>query len=733
MSACPACRADVPVDARFCPSCGTRLEAAGTEATERKVVTTLFADLVGFTALGERHDPEDIDVALRGFYTLARTIVERFGGTVEKFIGDAVVGLFGVPTAHEDDAERAVRAALELVAHLHELPPVGEEQLQVRCAVNTGPALVRLDVPPETGEGILVGDAVNTCARLLAQTPSMGVIAGETTQHLSARAIAYEELPAVTAKGKSAPVRRWLAEGTIARRGDEASQIELAPLVGREVELAVLDALLAKAIDSSRMHHVLITGEAGIGKSRVVRELFRRVDTRASFFCTWRQARCPAYGPDLAFWALREIITSHTGITAADDPETIEQKLASAVDPAPDREWLLSRLRPLVGLLSPLGERRDNFLAWITFFERVAQHLPLVLVIEDLQWASEGTLAFLDELADASLRAPLLLITTARPEYRSEMAAGDPDTFLHMPLRALTTEEASRLAAKLAKAAGHPGLASAVEEGCGGNPLFAEELARYMCEKSGGPGAEQQAQPDPPDTLTALIAARVDALTSRERAVLLNAAVIGRVFWPEALMAEGCGSPMSSPRHSAHWCHVTFWSPNRPLFRGSTSSTRSDTPSHSRSPTDDSPVTTGLASTPRSRSGSRRWKPPAWPTCLPTTTRRPMTWQRPWVTSSSGKRYARRPLERLRPPETRRSQWMSRLPNVTTARPSYCSKTRVQPHSRLLASGPRALGKRPRARGTRRRGDGLGRTPGTGGARSLRGGCDPVGPAGLGA
>ena len=219
-------RGRTPAGARFCPCCGVPLAEARPEATERKVVTTLFADLVEYTAFGERHDPEDVDAALRAYFDLARTIIERFGGVVEKFIGDAVVGLFGVPAAHEDDAERAVRAALEIVTRMRELPVIGGERLQVRCGVNTGTALVRLDVLPRSGEGLLVGDAVNTCARLLSDAPAMGVVAGTMTQRLSSRDIAYEQLPAVRVKGKERPVQRWLARGPVGRRGIDTRESE---------------------------------------------------------------------------------------------------------------------------------------------------------------------------------------------------------------------------------------------------------------------------------------------------------------------------------------------------------------------------------------------------------------------------------------------------------------------------------------------------------------------------
>ena len=235
MSACPACRGLLPDGARFCPSCGTRLDASLQEATERKVVTTLFADLVGFTALGERYDPEDVDVALRAYYGLARQVIERFGGIVEKFIGDAVVGLFGIPLVHEDDAERAVRAALEIVARMGELQAISGERLQVRCAVNTGPALVRLHARPEVGEGVLVGDATNTAARLLAATPPMTVAAGAATYDLTHRAIDYAPLATLTAKGKAKRIARWKAVRAVARRGIDPSRRDVTPMIGREV------------------------------------------------------------------------------------------------------------------------------------------------------------------------------------------------------------------------------------------------------------------------------------------------------------------------------------------------------------------------------------------------------------------------------------------------------------------------------------------------------------------
>ena len=546
MSACAACLAETPPGARFCPACGAPLAATATQppTTERKIVTTLFADLVGFTELGERADPEDVDAALRDYYEMARTVIERFGGGVEKFIGDAVVGLFGVPLAHEDDAERAVRAALEIIAHMHELPPVGEGPLLARAAVNTGSALVRLRVRPLSGEGMLVGDAVNTAARLLAAAPTMGVVAGAVTHRLTDRAIAYEVLPPLALRGKAKPVERWLASGAIARRGIDADRRDETPMIGREVELGIVSGLLDRAIASGTPQYALISGEAGIGKSRLLRQLFRLVDERPGFFCNWRQGRCPAYGDGLAFWPLREIVSAHAGIDQSDRPEVIEEKLHNAIGGDADDEWFVSRLRPLVGLPGEQTEREENFAAWTRFVEELARTRPTVLVIEDLHWATEPTLEFVAHLVRHGGDMPLLLVGTARPEFLDAHpeAAGFAEAATHLELRALGRRESRRLVAAIARGACEPDLAKLAVTQCGGNPLYAEELVRYMIERRPGVGtpAEVQAPGGPrqmPDSLQALIAARLDALTPENKALLAGAAVVGQVFWPGALAA----------------------------------------------------------------------------------------------------------------------------------------------------------------------------------------------------
>ena len=540
-ASCPTCRAEAPDGARFCPACGARLEAERPEATERKVVSTLFADLVGFTALGERHDPEDVDAALRAYFDLARGIIERFGGVVEKFIGDAVVGLFGVPAAHEDDAERAVRAALELVARMRELSPVADDRLRVRAAVNTGQALVRLDVLPRSGEGMLVGDAVNTAARLLAEAPEMAVVAGATTHRLTERVIAYERLPSFTAKGKARPIERWVARGAIARRGIAADRRDEAPTIGREVELGMLRGLLDKAIASASPQFALITGEAGIGKSRLIRELFRLVDARPNVLCNWRQGGCPPYGSGLAYWSLREIVSAHAGIAPGDNPDVMEQKLHEAVAGSGLGEWLVTRLRLLMGLPTSSSDRDENLAAWTQFFESIAQVRPAVVVIEDLHWASQSTLEFLRYFVTHASDAPLLLVGTARPEFLER----HPDVFrrvpavTHIDLKALSPGESSRLAEALLRHDDDADLAGQVAERCGGNPLFAEELARFLTDRQTPDGHphDLEMRLEAPTSILTLIAARLDALPTEQKDLLADASVIGPVFWPTAVAA----------------------------------------------------------------------------------------------------------------------------------------------------------------------------------------------------
>jgi class 3 adenylate cyclase/tetratricopeptide (TPR) repeat protein len=558
MTACPSCAHACPDDARFCPACGAALAAPPAHAVERKVVSIMFCDLVDFTGLCEAVDAEDVERLLRDFYALARSAVEIYGGIVEKFVGDAAVGIFGVPTAHEDDAERAVLSALRLREHLSELPQIAGRSAQVRIGINTGAALVRLDVHPSSGAGVLVGDAVNTAARLQQLAPPMGIVVGPTTQALSARAIDYVRLDPAALKGKRGAVKCWLVQGRISRLGVDLRQQFAAPMVGREVELGILTGLLKKVRSSGEPHLALVVGEPGIGKSRLVFELLRYIDNHTEIV-RWRQGRCPAYGDGLSFWAVGEIVREQLGVLERDEPATVEAKLAHGLAGAEDRDWLASRLRPLLGLQSSSADSEENFAAWQRFFELIATDAPAVVVFEDLHWASEGTLAFLDHLSANLGGVPLLVIGTTRPGLLrrrpdlaarlAEKAAAQRGTRLELgPLSDMESEKLVMYAA--------PDLGAlhetrrAVIGRCAGNPLFAEQLVCLLEETRKGTdeeSAETRSTTDVtlkdkatvalPESLQSLIGARLDGLPPARKTQLTDAAVVGEVFWSGAVAA----------------------------------------------------------------------------------------------------------------------------------------------------------------------------------------------------
>ena len=536
MIVCPGCGFEAPDDSAFCSKCGIKLAAPLSVPEELKVVTSLFCDLVAFTAMSEAADPEDVDAVLRRYSEVARRVVESHGGTVEKFIGDAVVGLFGVPASHEDDPERAVRAGLRLVEALEGLERPDGTPLQVRVGVNTGEALVRLDVTPGSGEGFLTGDAVNVAARLESAAPPMGVVAGQLTHELTQRVIVYEELPFVVAKGKAEPVAAWLATAPVARRGLDSDAGELTPLVGREAELSYLSAIFDKAVAQSTPQFALLVGEPGIGKSRLVRELSVLVDARPQM-TTWRQGYCPPFGEDVTYWALSEIIKGHAGIRDTDEPAGVEAKLDAVLPLSSEREWFRQRLRVLVGLNAPDASRDENFTAWMRFFEGVAARRPTVLVFEDLHWADDALLAFLEHMATHLASVPLMMVGTARPELferQPTFAAGSRVS--RLGVEPLTSEETARLVSPLLGDLGDSAVTVAqVVERCDGNPFYAEQSARLLTDAS--------RETPLPGSVQAVIAARLDVLPMEQKALLGDAAVVGSVFWDGVLAAMGGHEP----------------------------------------------------------------------------------------------------------------------------------------------------------------------------------------------
>jgi class 3 adenylate cyclase len=540
MQACPSCGQENPDGFRLCGMCGAALTAAApTAREERKVVTILFTDLVGSTAQAERLDPEDVRRILSPYYSRLRSEIERHGGTVEKFIGDAVMAVFGAPVAHEDDPERAVRAALAIREAL------ADSELQIRTAVNTGEALVALDARPVEGEGMVSGDVVNTTARLQNAAPVNGILVGETTYRATRHVIEYRDAPVVDAKGKAQPVRVWEVAGTRAAFGSDIEEKLRAPLVGRERERGLLADALAHARSEQSVQLVTLVGVPGIGKSRLVAELFQIVDADPDLI-TWRQGRSLPYGESVSFWGLGEILKAHAGILESDDADAAASKLAamieSLVEDEQERRWLVTRTRPLIGLdIDERVDRGEAFAAWRRVLEAAAEQRLLVLVFEDLHWADDGLLDFVDYLADWATTAPMLIVATARPELlnrRPSWGGGKRNAFT-VSVGSLTDSETAQLLHNLLDRAVLPAdLQQAVLARAEGNPLYAAEYVRMLEEHEDG-------ELPLPDTVQGLIAARIDALQPEEKALLQDAAVIGKVFWPGAV-----SSPESHVLHA---------------------------------------------------------------------------------------------------------------------------------------------------------------------------------------
>ena len=418
MVACAACRSENPAEQRFCGSCGAPLAAglSGMPGEERKVVTALFCDLVGFTASSEAADPEDIDRMLTAYFAMARGQIEAHGGVVEKFIGDAVLGVFGVPTAHEDDPERAVRAALRIAEEAERLHGLAGAPVRLRVGINTGEALVRLGVVPGSGERFLAGDAINTASRIQSAAPEMGVAVGHRTFEATQALFVYEELPSATLKGKSEPVRVFHARAALARPGADVGRAVGTPYVGRTIDLALLNGLFDKTLSTASVQLVTIVGEPGIGKSRIVGELRAHARARPDPV-TWRVGRCLPYGEGITFWALSELLKAHAGISDSDGQDVAAQKLDDVLPDGPERTWYRQRLAPLLGIDGAgAADRDEQFTAWRRFLEHVAEDAPTVLVFEDIHWADPALLEFLEHLADRAEAVPLLIVGTARPE-----------------------------------------------------------------------------------------------------------------------------------------------------------------------------------------------------------------------------------------------------------------------------------------------------------------------------
>jgi class 3 adenylate cyclase/tetratricopeptide (TPR) repeat protein len=542
MATCLSCGTENTDGAKFCNECGTPLTTALARPVgeERKLITALFCDLVGSTALGERLDAEDVDRLLRDYSQIARTLIESHGGSVEKFIGDAVVGVFGVPLAHEDDPERAVRAGLRLIDEIE----AAELGIQVRIGVNTGEAIVHVDVDPSAGEGFATGDALNTAARIEAAAPVMGVAVGALTHAATSGVFVYEALEQIIAKGKAEPVQAWRALHPVALRSGELTA-DATPFLGRDKELRTLLEAFDRCGTTASVEFPSIVAEPGIGKSRLVREFARAVDARPELV-TWRMGRCLPYGDGIGFWALGEIIKAQAGILDTDDQPTVSLKLdAVLTEPDPGmRSWMKDRIAPLVGLETTAQppQQEEAFTAWRRFLEQIAAEHPTVLVIEDLHWADDAMVAFLLHVAEHSRELPLFVLTTMRPEVQDrhptwlEQAAERGSQVLM--LTSLSDRDITTLVAASLEGA-RPELLAIVLERAGGSPLYAEQLAAMFADQRmpiAGGALDETAIPP---TVHALLAARIDTLAPDLKGVVLDASVIGRTFWSGAVAALG--------------------------------------------------------------------------------------------------------------------------------------------------------------------------------------------------
>ena len=506
----------------------------------------LFADLVGFTALSEDRDPEEVRELLSRYFDTARRVIGRYGGTVEKFIGDAVMAVWGAPVAREDDAERAVRAALELVDAVRALgEEAGTPDLCARAGVTAGEAAVTVAAE---GQGMVAGDLVNTASRVQTAAQPGSVYVGEATRRMSEAAVVYEDAGEHELKGKTEPVRLWRALRVVAATGgaQRSSALE-PPFAGRDRELRMVKELFHASADDRRAQLISVVGGAGIGKSRLVWEFFKYLDGLA-IDTRWHRGRCLAYGEGVTYWALAEMVRTNASILEGEDPDTALPKLLEAVEialPDPEeRRWVEPRLASLLGLeTGPAREREDLFAAWRLFYERLAEVMPTVMVFEDIHWADTSLLDFVEYLLEWSRNSPLFILTLARPELlerRPDWGSGRRAS-TSVYLEPLTGDSMITLLEGL----GLPDtLADQVRDRAEGVPLYAVETVRMLVDRgvltpddAGYRATGPVDELDVPETLHGLIAARLDGLSPDERRLVQDAAVLGKTFTKEALGA----------------------------------------------------------------------------------------------------------------------------------------------------------------------------------------------------
>jgi class 3 adenylate cyclase/tetratricopeptide (TPR) repeat protein len=538
----------VPVGARFCSSCGHELVVVG---DQRRIATVVFADLVGFTALSEQMDPEQVKGLVdRCFEHLAQDI-EAFGGRVDKVVGDAIVALFGAPVAHEDDAERAVRAGLRMQQTIAELAAEGGHPVQMRVGVNTGEVLV--GTVRAGREYTAMGDVVNTASRLQESAEPGTVLVGPETRAATRNAFEYADIDPVLAKGKRLPVHASIAVRAVAPPGQRLRHSR-APMIGRETELSLLAGVTETAIDRSRAALLTVHGEAGMGKSRLASETARHAADELGAFVL--EGRCVPYGEANVWWPIAEAIRAAAGLTPASSPEDTDRALRRASTDALGESGRLDELdRVVAGLHHLLGRdgalrgidatraREEAIRSVVALAEGFSQRKPVFVVLLDLHWADQEVLDLIDTLLVRLARRPFVLLATARRALRDRWTpspAAANSVVLH--LDPLGDEASQRLLAHLTDGTLHPAMAAMLVERAGGNPFYLEELVSLVSEAGVRTveGLLASEAGELPSTLRGLVAARLDALSPGDRKVLDDAAVLGRRNRIDALvtMAE---------------------------------------------------------------------------------------------------------------------------------------------------------------------------------------------------
>ncbi|MBA2568741.1 MAG: AAA family ATPase [Actinobacteria bacterium] len=522
---CSSCGAELPAASRFCSACGAPVESAP-PTEERKLATVLFADLVGSTELGEQ-DPERTRALLNRFYDAMSAEIEAAGGTVEKFIGDAVMAAFGAPLAHEDHAERALHTALSMQRRLDEL---FGDALALRIGVNTGEVVVGR---PREGSSFVTGDAVNVAQRLEAAAAPGEILVGERTVSAARGAFEFGDPAAIEVKGKATPVEgRRLVRALSLMRPRGVGGLRRA-FVGRESELELLRATYHRVVDQGEPHLVTIMGDAGVGKTRLVRELWEWLGSESPEPLR-RTGRCLSYGQGITYWPLGEVLKEHLGILESDPPETVRRRLEA-------REILgLTLGLDVGGDLHPLAARDRLHEAWTEFLHELVSDRPAVMLIEDLHWAEDELLDLLVRVL-RDVRGPLFLLGTARPELfdrRPAWGGGRRNASL-LGLQPLNEDDAGRMLDEVLELELPSGVREVVVERAEGNPFFVEELLGALIDRGvlervdgGWRARELPANFEVPDSVQAVIASRIDLLAPGEKAGLQAAAVIGRVFWP---------------------------------------------------------------------------------------------------------------------------------------------------------------------------------------------------------